>query len=155
MRKEFRLFIPEELHADIKEKAWEEKKSMNQYILDCVAKVEIGKQIASEMDSDILKIAEEFAGQIVNHETPTEECPKCHDTYVDLPNHTCRAEEKPEIPKETTVLYEGSTKIEIAGSDEMNGVVKKKCKSCKTKTSNFVIRKGKEIYVCDKHIKNV
>jgi len=30
------LRIPKELHAEIKDKAWEQKKSMNQFILDCL-----------------------------------------------------------------------------------------------------------------------
>ena len=209
MRKEFRLFLPEELHAEIKDKAWENKISMNRFILDCVErgvglamieqevleqafvalnhKLETPTDVRAELpdgyqhteekpeidiinrDADSLisefseKCEKEYNAK--NLETPTEECTACvveKEEDIMLSSHTC-SEEKPEMimtQKEYEDTMYDQTKIAIEEADKALAKLSKtaglkKCKSCKTKTSNFVIRNGKEVYVCDKHIKNV
>ena len=206
--KYFNLKIPEDQHREIKIKALEAGKSMNQYILDCLPLNDqidsLAKHIMKNVDGEPSQNegAVECAIRLLGGETPTEEyCKICgrlegymghacieekpeawskkpqkekdrlltemqldHNAYLkkiyseEKPIRIGFAKEKPVVSIEESRL--GESAGELAARMVDSTLTKKKCKGCKVKTSNFVIRnwnkKGKQkIYVCDKHIKTI
>ena len=136
--KSFTVRFPDELLAEIKEKAWEQKKSMNQYIIDCV------ECSGRDLLDNTKKILDSF------RETPVEECKQECIVCKSTTGCTCTTISFPEKNPEKKIVMNVDKTLEAFAQP-----AKKKCKKCSTKTSNFVIRNGKEIYVCDNHLKTI
>jgi len=83
------LTIPDEVHKEIKDKAWKSKKSMNQYILDCVQLVTLQNNLAEKMDKDYMKdrpIPTLRYGDVKEQPTPS----KIHKCSRDCKEHVCQ-----------------------------------------------------------------